>query len=265
MMSMLYWELRQRRMYIFWWCVVIVGLLALLFFIYPSIRDQAQQLDAVFKQLPANFRSLKGFNGDIGEPEVYLNGQVYYVTLPLLFSIMTIGLGSSLLARDEQARTLELLLARPVGRLRVIAAKALAGVAIVAIVSIVATLAAIVFAKLVDMHIGVQYLLLANLFSAIFTLSFGAIAFAMTAFSSATRRASIGASVFVAFGGYILTSLASSSDWIKTPAKFFPYHYYTPQDILNGNISTGLCLYIAGILAVATVATVVGFRRRDIS
>ncbi|MBI2368924.1 MAG: MFS transporter [Deltaproteobacteria bacterium] len=47
--------------------------------------------------------------------------------LPLLLSVLTIGLGSRLLAKEESEGTLELLLARPVSRAKLLAAKAMAG------------------------------------------------------------------------------------------------------------------------------------------
>jgi ABC-2 type transport system permease protein len=264
MMPIIRWELKQRKFYTLWWSVGLILTIALLMLIYPSIRDQAKQLDAVISQLPESIRSFRGVGSDFASPIGYLNSEVYYATLPLLMSILTIGLGSSLLARDEQAHTLELLLARPVSRRAVIGAKAISGLTVVLIVGLVTAITTIALAKVVDMDISIWHILLASLYCMALSIAFGMIAFALTATGSATRRASIATATFVAFGGYILTSLANSSDWIKTPATFLPYHYYAPEVILQGKISLGLSVYLLTIILVAAAVSIVCFQRRDI-
>ena len=70
---------------------------------------------------------------------------------------MAIGLGGSLLARDEQNHTLELVLGRPLSRAKLLAAKALCGMIMMTIVSVAAALATVVLAEAVDMEISLGY------------------------------------------------------------------------------------------------------------
>src|SRR5262249_47715033 len=116
MIPIIRWELTQRRFFILWWCLGIVVLLIVLMAIYPSIHQQAAQLDEIMQQLPESIRALRGGSSDLTSPVGYLTAEAFYITLPLLFIIMSVNLGGTLLARDEQDRTLELLLARPVSR-----------------------------------------------------------------------------------------------------------------------------------------------------
>src|SRR4051812_24068703 len=118
MIPVIKWELHQRKMSILWWTVGIVVLIAVLMLVYPSIRDQADQLNKVLNQLPAGLRDLKTGSSsvDVASPVGYLNSQLYYVTLPLLLIILAITRGSALLGKDEQDHTLELLLSRPISR-----------------------------------------------------------------------------------------------------------------------------------------------------
>src|SRR5258708_30374180 len=102
MIAIIKWELARRRWYLLWRCAGIIALVAILMSIYPSIHQQAAQLDAVFKQLPESVRGLRGGDTDITSPIGYLNAELFYITLPLLLIIMSVGLGGSLLAKDEQ-------------------------------------------------------------------------------------------------------------------------------------------------------------------
>jgi len=95
-------------------------------------------------------------------------------------------------------------------------------------------------------------------------LSFGLIAFALHSVSRLTSRAASAAAVFIGFGGYVIASLSSLTDWLDLPVKFMPYHYFTPDKVMLGEPVTGLNLYLAGVL-VLTVLSYVGFRRRDIA
>ena len=65
-------------------------------------------------------------------------------------------------------------------------------------------------------------------------MSFGAIAFTLTATGKATRRVSTGVAFAISFGGYILASLAGLSKYIEFPARLLPYNYFNPTDILAG-------------------------------
>jgi len=267
MIPIIIWELKQRKSYIFWWTLSIVGVITLLFMIYPSIRSQAGQLNNVLNQLPAALRDLKtgGSQVDITTPVGYLNSQLFYATLPFIQIIMAIGLGSSLLARDEQNHTLELVLARPISRGKLLAAKAISGFSLVLVVNILAAIAMIILAKLVNMQIASRYILLASLYTMLFSASFGVIAFTLSAASNSTRRASMGVAVAVSFGGYLLASLSGMSRYIETPAKFLPYHYFTPSQILAGQVAVGLNVYLIAIAIAASLISWLGFRHRDIN
>lgn len=264
MIPIIRWELARRQMYLLWWCVGTTALVTLLMLVYPSIHHQAAQLSQVYDSLPESIRGFRGGSADITSPVGYLNGELYYITLPLLFIIMTVTLGSSILARDEQDRTLELLLARPVSRSRLLLAKAIAGIMAVLIVGTVTTAATLLLARMVNIDMSSGKLLLASMFALLFSASFGAVAFALSAASRLSRKAGVAIAVAASFGGYLLQSLSGVSDWIEKPAKLLPYHYYTPDQILQGNISRGLIAYLVGIFVVCTIVSWIGFRRRDI-
>lgn len=268
MIATLLWELRQRRSAIFWWTLGSVILTVVILLLYPSIRDQANQLNKVINQLPPGLRELKtggSSSVNVADPVTFLNSQLFYATLPILWIILAITRGSAILGNVEQDHTLELLLARPISRGRLLFAKALSLVLEFVIVSGVTLLAIVILTPLFDMHIGSLRLTLATLYTAAFSLSFGLIAFALQAASSLTRRAASAVAVILGFGGYLLVSLSGMTHWLKAPAKFVPYHYFAPDKVLHGLSVRGLNVYLIAIIVLTAALSYIGFHRRDIS
>lgn len=257
-------ELRRRKLYLLWWSIGIIALVALTVLAYGSVKDQADQLNKAFGHLSSNISGFVGTD-DMFSPTGYLNSQLYFITLPILFILLSVTLTGSLISKEERSHTLELLLARPIGRSRLLLAKALAGALVVAILGVVTALVMMLCSFAVHIGVPARYLLLTTFWMVVFSGAFGAIAFMFYAASQATRKVAATAAILLSLGGYILSSLGGMVHGLAWVAKLFPYHYYNPGAILTGNVSGGLALYIAVIYIVSIGIGIIGFRRRDIN
>lgn len=256
-------ELRRRDMYLLWWSVGIIALTAFTVLAYGSIKDQADQLNKAFGHLSSSISGFVG-TGDMFSPIGYLNSQLYYITLPILFIILCVTLSGSLTSKEERHHTLELLLARPISRTRLLLAKIVAADVIVAILGAVTAISVIVCSLLVHLGISAVHIALATLWMTLFSGAFGAIAFMLYTASSLTRRAAAAVAILLSLGGYILTSIGSMVHGLNWVAKLMPYHYYDPGAILAGHVSSGLAVYVATMYVVSLAVSILGFRRRDI-
>jgi ABC-2 type transport system permease protein len=262
MRSVFKWTLWQRRWSMFWWSLGIVGLVVLTLAFYPTIHDQAAQLNKSFGGLSNDTLALFG-GTDFFSPVGYLNSQLVYLMLPLLLIILGVGLGSSLIGREEADGTIHVLLARGISRPRLLFAKALAGAFILFLVTCIGSVAVIGMAQAV--HIGIPLL---NLIAVCFTcyllvLTFSAAAFLLAA-TGRGRAAAMGITVVYTLGGYIIGSLASTVHWLHGPSVIFPYHYYYSADILSGTFRWSSIAFFAVFTAACTVLSWVSFRRRDL-
>jgi ABC-2 type transport system permease protein len=257
-------ELKRRKMYMVWWSVGIIALTAFTVLAYGSIKNQADQLNQAFAGLTANAGSFFG-TSDMFSPNGYLNSQLFYITLPILFIILCVTLSSSLTSKEERHHTMELLLSRPVSRSQLLLGKILAADLVVVILGLVTALCTIVCSLAVKLDVSAGYILLATLFMTLFAGAFGAIAFMLYAASQLTQRAAAAVAILLSLGGYIITSIGSMVHGLAWLAKLFPYHYYNPGEILNGHVSSGLIIYIVTLYAGALIIALLGFRRRDIA
>jgi ABC-2 type transport system permease protein len=256
-------ELQRRRLYLLWWSIGIIALLAFTVLAYGSVRDQAAELNKAFGSLSSSISSFVG-TGDMFSPVGYLNSQLYFITLPILFILLSVTLAGSLLNKEENNRTLELLLARPISRTHVLIAKAISGCVVMALLGVVSALTIIVCGWAVHLDIPIGYLLLTTAAMVVFSGAFGALAFMLYAASNTTRRLAVVGAILFSFGGYILSSIAGLVHGLVWIAKLFPYHYYDPGAMLTGRLSLSLVAYIGAIYVISLVIAVVGFRRRDI-
>lgn len=256
------WTFWQRRWSIFWWAVGIISLVVVTLAFYPTIRDQAAQLNKSFGGLSNSALALFG-GTDFFSPLGYLNSQLIYLMLPLLLSILGIGLGSSLIGHEEAAGTIEALLARPVSRTRLLVSKALAGGLNILVVTVIGSAATILMARLVNIGISSGDIAAACFACFMLVLTFSSLAFLLAA-TGRGRAAALGISVVYALGGYIIASLATTVHWLKGPSLIFPYHYYRSADILQGTFDWSSIVFFAVFTAACILLAWLSFRRRDL-
>jgi ABC-2 type transport system permease protein len=259
-------ELRGRKWSTIWWAIGIIAFLSLVILIYPSFRDQSAQLDASLQNIPDAARDLFTDTRDFLSPVGYLSSQAYYLLMPLLFSCLSIGLGASLIAREEKNSTIELLLARPLTRGQLLAGKAAAGLMVLLFVGLVSAIVATVEAALVKFSgVAATDVFLVTLMSLLMSMIFGGIAFMLTLFGRTGRGAAIGLAALIGLASYLFSSLDKTVDWLTWPAKVLPFHYYHPADILNGHFAVWTAVCYATVVIILCFIGYLGFRRRDIA
>ncbi len=264
MTRIILWHVKQRKAFIIWWCIAIIGFIGLNLAFYPSFKDQAQQLEKAFSQLSETAVAFFSDTGEFFSPEGYLSSQVFYLMLPMLLSILAINLGNSLLAKEEREGTIELLLSRPISRTQLLNVKILSGLVILGFVGVVATISITLICKMVGIEVPLPNILIASLLSVLFAVTIGAVAFVLSALGRFGRGASIGIATSIALGGYILSSLIGVATWLEWPARFLPFYYYRPAEVLTGTYNWLNTLYFFTLIAFCYLLSVIVFRKRDI-
>lgn len=263
MLSIIRWELARRRWFMLWWSIGVSALIAMTVLAYIAFKGNIAQYNHDFSGLTSSAGAFFG-SSDFFSPVGYLNSQIYYILLPILLIVMSITLVSGLLNRDESDLTVELTLARPISRLRLLLAKAVVGITVLAVVGVVSFGVMVACLKISGLDVPLKYVLLTHVVCFIFGGMFGAISFALMAASRLTRPVASAAAIVLGFGGYVVVSMGGYVDFIKHIAKAFPYHYYDPTSLLGGKLDSGLFIYMAVVFVLCVVASVWGYRQRDI-
>lgn len=253
----------QRRALIGWSLsfALLVGMYAA---IWPSLRNQPSMSDFL-DQMPKAMRSLFAASGaDMSTPVGYVQVELLAFMGPLLLTIYAITAGASAIAGEEDRHTLDLLLANPVSRTRIVLEKLGAMTAGAALIGAVTGLALMGEGSLAGMTLPVGGVTAAMVHMTLLALVFGTLALAMGAITGrpALSRA---VPVAVAVVAYVVNGLASVVPWLKPGQKFSPFYQYSGHDPLrNGLSSQAILVALLTIVALGAIA-VAAFRRRDIA
>lgn len=255
--------LRDARRAQIWWSVGLIGLAVWVAALYPSYEQVAEDLRRFFEEAPAAMKVFFGGELDIATPEGFFNTELFSFMVPLLLIILAVSHGQRALAGEERRGTLDLLLANPLPRRRLVAEKfgamattILGAAAVLAVALIAATLAT-------GLDLSPLRLAQASLMAGLLGLAFGAIALALGGMTGATGT-SIGVTVAVAVASYLLNGLAELVPVLE-PYRYLSLFYYYSEaaPLVNGIVwlHAGVLTTVAAAgLAVASFT----FERRDL-
>ncbi len=248
--------LRDLRWQVVGWGVGLAGLAAMLVLLYPLIAEQFEGIEI------ENI----GFGeiGDLSNPREFFQIE-FFTWSPVLMTVFAIIAGGALLAGEEGAGTLELLLSQPLSRRALLLGKA-TGVALAAVgILVLAGVGFLLTAPWIDLRgeIAVGELVAAPL--SLLTFTWFALAATMLAATLGRTRgqaaALMTAAAFVAYVLLIAADLAPSLDWLRY---LTPYHYSDAQRVLTEGT---VWWHQGGLLAAALVCVwiaLVRFQRREI-
>ena len=256
--------IRDARRSLAWWTVGVVALVWVNVIFYPSVRD-SPEIEGFVEDSPELMRALLGGREslDILSPAGYLDGQVFALLVPLLLLIFAIGHGAGAIAGEEERGTLELLLANPVGRHRLVAEKLLGLLGLVALFAAVTWLSSWTSGLAVDLGVSAGRMLAATLAAGLLGGLFGVLAL-LTGAATGRRGPAIGVPAALAVAAYLLMALAPLADWLKPWRVLSPFYYYASYDRLVDGMDWGAAGVLALVTAVLAGAAVLAFERRDL-
>jgi beta-exotoxin I transport system permease protein len=246
------------------WTVSLVLLVAMYVAIWPSIQSQPSMGDFLDK-MPEALRSLFAMAGaDMSTPVGYVQVELLSFMGPMLLLIYAITAGAAAIAGEEDRHTLDLLLANPVSRRRVVIEKLTAMTVGTALLAVVTGAALLGEGRLADMRLPAAEVAAAMLHMALLALVFGALALAIGAVSGRVA-ASRAVPAVVAVLAYIVNGLAPMVSWLEPVQKVSPFYQYAGHDPLRHGVSVaGVVVALVTIAVLAGVAAY-GFHRRDVA
>jgi ABC-2 type transport system permease protein len=221
-------------------------------------------------QIPGAFKAFSGSTGDVSiasYPGLLGAGLVH----PFWIAIQLTAIGSlaaAAVAADVESGTIELLMVRPLSRMRLLAERAAALGAVIVLLNAAATAtmaAGIALSPHLHRAVPLSGVFVAGLLGCAFCLCLTGPALAISAAGS--RRAQVvGATVALGAVGFAVNFIAQA--WSPAaPLRFItPFHYYTPGDALaHGAVPwlSSVVLVAVGVLGLAAAAE--RLTRRDLA
>ncbi|TDT97392.1 ABC-2 type transport system permease protein [Streptomyces sp. 846.5] len=222
------------------------------------------------RQPPGAFKAFSGSNGDVSiasYPGLLGAGLVH----PFWIAIQLTAIGSlaaAAVAADVESGTIELLMVRPLSRIRLLAERTAALAATVVLLNAAATLtiaAGVALSPQLHRAVPLSGVFIAGLLGCGFCLSLTGPALAVSAAGS--RRAQVvGTTVALGAVGFAVNFIAQA--WSPAaPLRFVtPFHYYTPGDALAHGTVPWLSLTVLAAVGVTGLAAATALlTRRDLA
>jgi ABC-2 type transport system permease protein len=255
-------SMREERRSILGWLAGLVGFSVVMLAMYPTVsgnKSFSKLLDAYPDALKKLF-SLSDYTTGAG----YLRTEVFSFMAPLLLAILAILWGSDLVAGEEERRTIDILLANPVSRRRVVTEKWLALVTGVTLLSAGLELALGLLGPAFRLHVGWAPLTAVVLGSGLFALAFGTLALA-TGAATGSRGVARGVATVLAVATYLLSTLAQLVGWLRPVESASLWYHALGTDPLSSGFHLGHLLVPALAAAALAGLAVLGFERRDLA
>jgi len=250
----------QRRGYVGW--VIGVAAMAIVNAVFYPWMDTPEMAEAM-AAIPEDLLLAFGWQ-DLISPEGYLAGQVFDLLGPMLLIIYAIAAGSAAIAGDEEAGTLEQLIAHPVARASVLLQRAAALAVGLAGLGAAVWIALLAVNDLSGLHIPPGLLAAACLQMVLLALCFGALALAVGA-ASGRRGLVVGLSASLAVASYLASTLVTLVDEIAWMERFSLFFYATGGEPLRHGVQLGDAAILLAVTAVLVAMAVAAFDRRDVA
>lgn len=228
--------------------------------LYPAFKNSTG-LDKALSQSPG-IAALFGVSGSILSSTGWTNANLYANFLPLIVLLLTIGYGASAIAGEEEAHRLDLVVALPLSRRRIVLEKAAVMAALAAIVGLV-TYLCMLGGRAFDLEINAWYLATTTLGVVLLGISFGCIALAIGA-TRGERGPALGITAGLAAAAYLLSSLASVVSWLHPWRVLSPFYWAVGSNQLTRGLSWAGAVILVGITAAAVFVAIVSFERHDL-
>jgi ABC-2 type transport system permease protein len=237
--------------------VGLVAVMAAVGALFPAVGHTIGKLD-----VPTGVANLLG-GADYGTISGWFRSEIAEIYGPLVVAALAITGAAAATAGEEDDRILALVLAHPIRRSRLIAAKATAIGLLVVIVASAVWVGLIVGVAAGGGGITLAHMAALALHLAFFGLATGALALALGAATGRRSLASGGAAA-IAILGWLVNSFAplvGAISWLRYLTLFY---YYAGHDPLTGGVNA-VGLIVLGLVTLALTATaIIGFEHRDL-
>lgn len=262
-MKLLVKTLRDQRRALLGWTIGTASFSAFIAAYFPSIEAMGEDLQKLIDSYPPAMQAFLGDFSDLATGAGFLRAQLFSLMFPILFLLYAIERGSDLVAGEEERGELDVLLAHPIDRRRVVVEKA-GGLALgILVLAAPAWIVLVAADAALGMGVGPGRLTLAMLAISLYAMAMGGVALAVGALRG-RKALAIATAAGLAVAAYLLTSLGRLVEALEPLQPLSLQWHYERAHALGADASPVgsivLALFAGAMLALAAW----GLERRDV-
>jgi ABC-2 type transport system permease protein len=243
--------------------LLFIGFVFVVISIYPGMKES---IDMYMDNLPDSALSAFGRSGlEMSMIEGFLNMEFYQWGWVLILGIYFAFISSSVISKEIENKTIDMLLSNPVSRARVVLEKFLGFVPAIILMNVVMPIIILGCLKYVNETIDVTYLFYTHFASVFYLCTVCALGLLFSVIFDDTKRANVLA-IGVISCMYIMEILSLVSEKYSAIGKISIIHYYDPGEILVHHTieaSDAVILFLITVMLLA--AATIYFENKDIT
>ncbi len=261
----LYWRTLKDRA-ISWPTVAVsvVAYVLLVVGIYPAFADNPAFTEIIKAYPKAMLSLLAGSSAvDMMSPEGFISLEFLQLWGMIIIAGFVMTTGASIVAREVDNHTMDLLLTQPIDRVEYLVARLAADITMMLGLVAVTMISIWIGTQMFDFPLKLNGILAVTVLISSLYLMIECFSLALGTFME--RGKAIIVTVAVLIGSHLLNSLGDFNDTIKGFRWLSLFNYYKPGEALsNATVPWGTVLLFTGLALVFLTIAVVVFREKDI-
>ena len=258
-------ELKAHRKSLIFWCLGVLFMIIAGMGKFAAYTTSGQSLNELLTQIPKSIRAIMGM-GDFDMTKASGFYGMLFLYLLIMTTIHASMLGANIISKEERDKTTEFLIAKPVSRTKIIAAKllaALTNVFILNIATLVLSLAIVGSYSKGEPITGDIVVLMVGMF--ILQLIFLFIGTGIAAVSKNSKAAtSIATAVLLL--AFILSMVIDLNSKLEILKYVTPFKYFEAHNLIEGSGFEPVYVILSGLIIAALVSiTFVFYKKRDLN
>lgn len=258
-------EFKRNLKSLILWTVIISGLAALELFLFPAFEDSFDGMSSFLDMFPDAFLQAFGMGeGGLDITNIYgWFGIEAYLFVTLIGGSYAAILGGSILSKEEDEKTIEFLLSKPMSRSHVFFGKVIVVGLNILVLNIVLSLVLLLsFSILAELNVVVW--LLYSFAPIILHVIFASISLLISIFVTKSRQV-LSISLGIVLGMYVVKLISTLTDAGEFLKYFTPYEYINAETLyLEHTIKPLYLLLSVGIVSVTLISAWQLYKKKDI-
>ncbi|KMY55368.1 multidrug ABC transporter permease [Bacillus sp. FJAT-27231] len=248
------------------WSLILAGLIIWLLSIFPQFAKQQEGLEKLFQAYPDSMKEMFKMNElNLGTLMGFYGLEVYMM-ITLLGSIYAAIFASNILAKEENEKTVEFLLSKPVTRSEVVGQKiaiVILNVLILNGVAAIASIAGFQFAEGHKVPYGTFMSLVAG--AVLLHLTFAALSFLLSACMKKTRNTLV-VSIGIVVVAYLLNMMSGLSESLDALKYVSPFYYADAVTIIQHHqLAPWHITVMAAVILLSLLGAFIVYKKKDLS
>ena len=233
--------------------------------IYSVMKANIVKVTEFYSTIPESFRV--AFNFQLNQWDnvlgFYVTYFVYYV--PIIAGCYSIILGTKLLSKEEQNKTAEFLLSRPVSRDQIISSKLIAFFIHILVINLLAFLTGLFGCGIVsDWDFNLKSLIILHTYGYLMCLFFGFLGFFITVLMK-RAKAIVGIGIGIVLGTYFFDMMIRISDNVQFLLYLTPFKYINLEaHSQDYGFDAWRLIFFLGTSGILIILSYVFYKKKDI-